>query len=85
MSFFLPGHVQLSKCAKLYVTKRKNMARKGRRMRSGKSGRNNRKLPHSTIGYQIPAESMGAFFSLTWDNAIEDAATTSSKALCKAA
>lgn len=54
-------------------------------MRSGKSGRKNRKRPHSTIAYQIPAEAMGAFFGLTWDNAVEDAATTSSKALCKAA
>ena len=45
----------------------------------------NRKRPHSTIGYRIPAEAMDAFFERTKDGTVQVSDTVSGKALGKAA
>ncbi len=45
----------------------------------------NRKRPHSTIGYRIPAEAMDAFFERTKEGAVRVAATASANTLDKAA
>jgi len=44
----------------------------------------NRKRPHSTIGYRVPAEAMDAFFERTKD-AVQFAAMASEKPVDKAA
>lgn len=45
----------------------------------------NRKRPHSTIGYRVPAEAMDAFFEQTKGDAVQVTVMAPGKAMGKAA